>query len=202
MSNETLFYIVGGALVVLALATAFAGLRWEKFPPSKGALAGVIAVYVALVGATATFGWMNGEDEQEHRNQEIAEGHIPSPQESVAEGSETGEPAPGAPAEGGTTTTTTAEETASVDGATVFADNGCGSCHTLAAADATGTTGPVLDESLSGKDPAYIEQSIVDPNQDIAEGFGPDIMPQTYGEDLSPEELDALVAFLSESTSG
>jgi cytochrome c oxidase subunit 2 len=199
MSNETLFYIVGGALVVLALVTAFAGLRWEKFPPSKGVLAGVVTLYVMLIGATATFGWMNGEDEQEHRNHEIAEGHIPSPQESVLEGTQAPEEEAGGEE---TETTTTAEETASVDGAAVFADTGCGSCHTLNAAGTTGATGPNLDESLSDKDVAYIEQSIVDPNQDIAEGFGPDIMPQTYGESLSPEELDALVAYLSESTSG
>ena len=31
-------------------------------------------------------------------------------------------------------------------GAKVFADAGCGDCHTLAAADATGTVGPDLDQ--------------------------------------------------------
>src|SRR5688572_33267832 len=91
MSNETVFYIVGGALVVLALVTSFLGLRWEKFPTSKGMLAGVVAVFLAFVGATAAFAWLNGEDEQDHRNAEIAAGHLPSPQESLLEAGEAAE---------------------------------------------------------------------------------------------------------------
>ena len=199
MSNETIFYIVGGALTVLALITSFVGLRWERFPTSKGMLAGVVAIFVLLVGATATFGWRNGEDEQEHRNEEIAAGHLPSPQEALAE---QGEAVEGAEEEASGETATTTEEVATVDGAQVFADQGCASCHTLTAADATGSTGPNLDDTLKDKDPTYIEQSIADPNAQIAEGFGPDIMPQNYAETLSPEELDALVQYLSESTSG
>jgi mono/diheme cytochrome c family protein len=204
MSNETLFYVFGGALVVLALVTSFLGLRWERFPTSKGMLAGVVALYVALVGATATYGWLNGEDEQEHRNAEIAAGHLPSPQESLLEQGEaveepTSEEAAEAPS--GETTTPT-EATTSVDGAQVFADQGCAGCHTLTAADATGTTGPNLDEPLRGKDPAYIEEAIVDPNAQLAADFPPNIMPDDYGDTLSPEELDALVQYLSESTSG
>ena len=38
------------------------------------------------------------------------------------------------------------ESAASSPGAKVFADAGCGNCHTMAAADATGTTGPSLDD--------------------------------------------------------
>ena len=49
---------------------------------------------------------------------------------------------------------------------------GCGACHTLADAGTTGTTGPDLDEvAQAGKDEAFIKQSIVDPNAEIAEGF-------------------------------
>jgi mono/diheme cytochrome c family protein len=205
MSNETVFYILGGALVVLALVLSFLGLRWEKFPTSKGMLAGVVAVVLALVGATAAFAWLNGEDEQEHRNEEIAAGHLLSPQEALQEqGEAVEEPVEEeAPAEGDDTTTTgTAPETATVDGGQVFADQGCAGCHTLAAASATGTTGPDLDATLKGQDPAYIEEAIVDPNAQLAEGFPPEVMPQEYGSLLSPEELDALVQYLSESTSG
>ena len=36
-------------------------------------------------------------------------------------------------------------------GAQVFANNGCGGCHTLAAANAGGVTGPNLDEVLPGR---------------------------------------------------
>ena len=204
MSNETVFYILGGCLVALALITSFVGLRWERFPTSKGMLAGVVAIFVLLVGATATFAWQNGEDEQEHRNAEIAAGELPSPEEALLEQGEAVEEPTAEEAgesESGQTTTPT-EETASADGAQLFADQGCSGCHTLTAADATGTTGPNLDESLKGKDPAYIEEGIVNPNEQLAEGFPPNVMPQSFGETLSPEDLDALVQYLSESTSG
>ena len=74
-------------------------------------------------------------------------------------------------------------------GAQVFLAQGCSSCHTLAAANATGAVGPNLDETLPGMDPSQIEQSIVDPNAQLAQGFGANIMPQTYEQDLTPQEL-------------
>ena len=41
-------------------------------------------------------------------------------------------------------------------GAQVFANNGCGGCHTLAAAKSGGMTGPNLDEVLPGQSDAMI----------------------------------------------
>jgi mono/diheme cytochrome c family protein len=84
-------------------------------------------------------------------------------------------------------------------GAQVFANNGCGSCHTLAAANSGGTTGPDLDEVLPGQPESEIEESIVDPEAKIAEGYPAGVMPQEFGEKLSEEELKELVKFLSES---
>jgi mono/diheme cytochrome c family protein len=81
-------------------------------------------------------------------------------------------------------------------GKAVFADTGCGSCHTFEAAGTSGTTGPNLDESLQGKDELYIYNSIVNPDAEIAEGFQPGIMPKTYGEQLDDKQLGDLVAFL------
>jgi cytochrome c oxidase subunit II len=81
------------------------------------------------------------------------------------------------------------------DGAAIFAANGCASCHTLAAANATGTVGPDLDK-IDKPTTAFIRQSIVDPNKVVTKGFSPDIMPQDFGDKLSPEELDALVEYL------
>ena len=51
------------------------------------------------------------------------------------------------------------------------------------------------------RDSDYIEESIIDPAARIAKGFAPNVMPTTYGE-LPPEEIDALVQYLTESTSG
>ncbi len=84
-------------------------------------------------------------------------------------------------------------------GAQVFANNGCGSCHTLAAANSGGTTGPDLDEVLPGQSEAEIEESIVDPEAKIEQGYPAGVMPQEFGTKLSEEELKELVKFLSEN---
>jgi mono/diheme cytochrome c family protein len=86
-------------------------------------------------------------------------------------------------------------------GAQVFANSGCGGCHTLAAANAGGTVGPNLDEALiPGDSTATIEEMIVDPNAKIAKGYPPDVMPQNFGETLSKKELEDLVEYLLENT--
>lgn len=82
-------------------------------------------------------------------------------------------------------------------GGQVFANNGCGACHTLAAAESAGQVGPVLDEVIPGQDAAMVEESIVDPEARISAGFDGGIMP-AYA-DLTPEDLKLLVDFLIES---
>ena len=76
----------------------------------------------------------------------------------------------------------------------------CGSCHTLADAGTNGTTGPDLDQALKGKDPAFIKESIVNPDAEVAKGFGKGIMPPNYESTLSSAEVDALVKYLSDAT--
>ena len=100
-----------------------------------------------------------------------------------------------------TTGTTTAEQPAgnAAAGRTVFEGQGCASCHTFAPAGATGTVGPNLGEVLAGKDAAFIHESIVDPNAVIASGYSAGIMPENYGQQLSPEQINDLVAFLQSS---
>jgi mono/diheme cytochrome c family protein len=90
-------------------------------------------------------------------------------------------------------------EVAGGAGAQVFANNGCGGCHTLAAAESGGTTGPDLDEVLPGQEEAEIKESIVEPNAKIAKGYPPHVMPENFEETIPPEELEQLVEFLSES---
>jgi cytochrome c oxidase subunit II len=82
-------------------------------------------------------------------------------------------------------------------GKTVFTGlGGCNGCHTLADAGANGTVGPDLDKVLKGKDAAFINQSIVDPNAEIAKGYTAGIMPQSFGTSLTKPQLKALVAYL------
>jgi mono/diheme cytochrome c family protein len=80
-------------------------------------------------------------------------------------------------------------------GAPVFANNQCAGCHTLKAADAAGTTGPNLDQEIPGQSAAEVKKSIVDPSAKITPDYS-DVMPQNFGQLISPQELDALVQFL------
>lgn len=97
-----------------------------------------------------------------------------------------------------TTTTSAGGVSAAVlaTGRSTFLANGCSGCHTLAAAGATGTVGPDLDQVLPGKSAAFIHQSIVSPNAQIASGFSAGIMPSDFGQRISAGDLAALVAFL------
>jgi cytochrome c oxidase subunit 2 len=88
------------------------------------------------------------------------------------------------------------------EGAQLFNSQGCSGCHTLAAAGSSGTTGPNLDGALKGQTPDFIKTSIIDPNDEIAQGYPPDVMPQNFEDVMSPEQIDSLVAYLVESTSG
>ena len=71
-------------------------------------------------------------------------------------------------------------------GAQVFANNGCGGCHTLAAAKSGGVTGPNLDEVLPGQSAAMIHEAIVDPNKEIAKGYPPNVMPPNFERNDQP----------------
>ncbi|HEY7537849.1 MAG TPA: cytochrome c [Gaiellaceae bacterium] len=88
-------------------------------------------------------------------------------------------------------------------GKTVFVSTGCGTCHTLSAAGTSGTIGPNLDDELvSAADASgesledYVRTSIVDPNAVVAEGYQEGVMPGTYSDQLSEQQLDDLVAFI------
>jgi cytochrome c oxidase subunit 2 len=119
------------------------------------------------------------------------------------------------PSTGGTSTTPTTSTTSTgststtaspaAAGLSVFNANGCSSCHTLSAANATGTVGPNLDKLVSYAKtakqplPAFVHTSIVDPNAYIQPGYPKGVMPQNFGQSLTKSQLDALVAFLVQS---
>src|SRR5687767_1549422 len=70
--EETLFYVFGLALVLSALVLSAVGLRIQRFP-SRVVLAGTVAYFVVLVGATSTFAVLNAREEQRVRDAEHAE---------------------------------------------------------------------------------------------------------------------------------
>jgi cytochrome c oxidase subunit 2 len=91
-------------------------------------------------------------------------------------------------------------------GRAVFDNNGCGSCHTLAAAGATGKVGPDLDKlpaeaQKAGKPlEAFVRESIVSPDAYVEPGFPANVMPKTYSQ-LPKDQLDSLVSYLVSSSS-
>jgi cytochrome c2 len=97
------------------------------------------------------------------------------------------------------------EEAAIAAGQDIFETGGavqipCMTCHSL---DGTTLVGPSLQgiseraatriDGVAAED--YIRQSIQQPWQFVAPGYS-DAMPKTYGERLSEEDVDHLVAFL------
>ena len=74
------------------------------------------------------------------------------------------------------------------DGLAVFARMGCGGCHTLAAANATGQIGPDLDNELQDHTRESLVARISSPP--------PGTMPTDFTDRMTDAELDALVDFL------
>jgi len=84
---------------------------------------------------------------------------------------------------------------------------GCGSCHTLAAAGTTGTTGPNLGTAVVPDAKRrglalkpFILESITKPNAYISPGFPANIMPPNFAQTLTPSQIQELVAFISGAT--
>jgi len=75
-------------------------------------------------------------------------------------------------------------------GEAVFAANGCGGCHTLEAAGATGNIGPNLDES-------QLDLELV--VERVTNGAG--AMP-AYGDQLEPQQIADVAAYVVESSQG
>jgi cytochrome c oxidase subunit 2 len=105
--------------------------------------------------------------------------------------------APAAPAGGGAAPAVDAKALFT-NGQQQTAATACGACHKLADAGTAGGVGPELDKVLKGKDAAFIRQSILQPDAQIAPGFDKGIMPPNYGQLLSKPEVDALVKYLQE----
>lgn len=95
----------------------------------------------------------------------------------------------------------TQESSATELGAQLFSSAGCGSCHALAAAGSTGEVGPNLDEFLAPDDTTEaVEEMIVDPNAELAEGYAANVMPQNYGQTFAKTEVEQLAEYLVATT--
>ncbi len=89
-------------------------------------------------------------------------------------------------------------------GQSVATANGCAACHSIDGKAGVGPTWKGLFDSnrelASGgpvkADEAYLKESIANPNAKIAKGFGPNVMPATFGSSLKPEQIDQIIAYI------
>jgi len=92
-------------------------------------------------------------------------------------------------------------------GLAVFNQKGCGSCHTFSAANSAAQIGPSLDElkeaAARAKQPLepFVRRSILEPDAYVEPGYQAGVMPAYEGQ-ITPDELDALVQYLSENAKG
>jgi mono/diheme cytochrome c family protein len=192
--NDVILTIVAAVLVGFSLVVSIVIPRRRPDFPGRSLrlFAIVVALLIAaMLTAVAVFGESHhfAAEGEPAATGETTTGATTT--EETTTGTETGAPEQpsGDPAAGKELFTTTAQPP-------------CASCHTLQEANATGTVGPNLDEVLKGKDAAFIHESIVNPDAEIATGYSAGIMPGVYGDQLNDQQLADLVAFLVQSTKG
>lgn len=186
--SEIILGLVALVLVVFSLVVSLLIPRRDPGFPGRN-LRVFVVVAALLVAAMLT------------AVEVLGEGHVREGGEGHAGGTGATETVPGETGGGETGQTGGAEGDAAA-GKEIFASAGCGSCHALADAGASGNIGPDLDGGLQGRDAAFVRTSIVDPDAEIAEGFQPGIMPGNYGDQLDDTQIADLVAYLLQATQG
>ena len=184
--------VVGGAFIAFALISSFVMTRRDPNFPGKRMpvfIAVCVLFFIAMLSAVVIFG-------KESKDATAAATTAPATTAPATTAPATTAPATTAPATTttapATTPTTTAAGTTSagdpVAGKAVFASAGCSGCHTLKAANATGTVGPNLDQ-LKPALAAIIHQ--------VTNGGG--VMPAFKGS-LSVKQIADVAAFVFTST--
>ncbi len=81
---------------------------------------------------------------------------------------------------------------------------GCATCHSTDGSKKIGpswyklfgSTVTLSDGSKVTADENYIHKSIVDPNYQIVQGFQPNVMPQTFAQALTSDQINDLIAYI------
>jgi mono/diheme cytochrome c family protein len=175
--------LVAAAFIAFALLSAMVIPRFRPRFPGRGLrlyIPATLVLFVGMMTAVYVFG-----EEEHHESSPPVEQTTPEQPRPPSQP----QPQPQAQAQ---------PEGSAAAGKQVFASAGCSGCHTFQAAGSNGQVGPNLDEALRGKDAAFVRESIVDPNAEIAKGFPRNVMPQDYEQRLSKRQLSDLVAFLTQ----
>ena len=176
--------IAAGLFIVFAISSSFYFPRRNaNYPGNRlGAFVALtVLLFVVLMGAMVAFA---GESEEEHAGGEATSTEAVTETNGTETGeteTETGETETGGAGEG---------EGDAAAGESIFAENGCGSCHTLEAAGASGTIGPNLDEAQPDFELAVDR---------VTNGAG--AMP-AFGDSLDEQQIRDVAAYVVESTSG
>jgi mono/diheme cytochrome c family protein len=168
--NQIGLAVVGGAFILFALVSSFVlPARYPDWPGRHVGwyVAAGILFFIAMISAVLVFGVEKKEPK--------AAGEV-----TTAAATTTGAATTTAPPAAGKGDATA--------GKAVFASAGCGSCHTLKAAGATGTVGPNLDQLK----PAY---NIVVHQVEVGGGA----MPAFKGS-LTTKQIQDVAAFVVAST--
>ena len=164
--GKTVLLTVAITFIVWAIVTAiFVPKRNPGFPKRLDAY--ILASVIFFLAQMTTVVWVSETQEVEEAH--AAEGTGGHGEEGEGEG----EAPP--PAAGGSTAV----------GKEVFASAGCGTCHTLADAGATGTVGPNLDEAKPSAE-LVVER--------VTNGMG--AMP-SFADQLSEEQITEVAAYVS-----
>jgi mono/diheme cytochrome c family protein len=175
-SNKIGLAAVGIAFIVFALLSSFVLPRRNPNFPGKHvgwfvAVSGLF--FVAMIAAVLVFGV--------EKKEPSANGGKPARTETQprsAPGKTTSTPAAATPAPAATVAA----------GKQVFASAGCGGCHTLKAAGASGNVGPNLDQ---------LKPSVARVVKQVTNGGA--IMP-SFKARLSPKQIQDVAAFVAAST--
>ncbi len=90
------------------------------------------------------------------------------------------------------------------DGRLLAQQLGCLGCHSTDGSTVIGPTWKGLfgkeetlqDGSTVIVDEQYIRRSIVDPSAQVVKGFPDNVMPKNYGDQLTEEQIQALIAYI------
>ena len=168
--------ILGAVALVLVLFSIVVSMviprRRPDFPGNRLKLFTLVAVLLVVATLTSVeiFGVEEGQGEAHNEGEvtEVQDSGEPDAESPTTTGAEGG---------GGGGDTAAAEE--------LFAAQGCGNCHTFEPAGASGTIGPSLDETNMSAEEAA----------DQIENGGQQ-MP-AFGDQLSPEEIQALAEYVT-----
>lgn len=86
------------------------------------------------------------------------------------------------------------EEEVAATGLEAINKYSCGACHDLEGSEAD--MGPRLNGIADKMDRSGVRQAIIDPNEEITEGFEEDIMPDFFGEEMRAQELELIIDYL------